>query len=167
MIGPIITGLVFSAMVILLSIFKPEGCRILLGFFFIIMGLGVNLTFFLTQPYYVYEYGMGAWMPFIRGLTESIIGLNPVLFGVLLIVFEVLVGLSLLASKNWVSLGIFMASLFILILIPLYYSQIAWAVSVVGVLLLLRNKYEKTFVDLIRSRIEKVKGIGPFSKPLQ
>lgn len=153
--GPIITGLIFSAVIIFLSIYKPEGCRIVLGFLFIFMGLGVNLNFIITQPYFVYEFGMGAWVPVFRILTESIVGLNPVLCGVLLILFEVLIGFALLGSKHWVSLGIYLASFFILILIPLYYSQIAWAVSVVGVLLLLRKKYEVNFLDLFRSKVKK------------
>ncbi len=155
MIGPLMPGLVFSAVIIILSIYKPEECRILLGFFFIFLGLGVNLTSFLSQPYFVYENGMEAWLPLFRVLTESIIGLNPVLFGVFLIIFEVLIGLALLGSKTWVSLGIYLAAFFILILIPVYYSQMAWAVSVIGVLLLLRKKYEVNFVDLIRSRVKK------------
>ena len=161
MIGPIITGLVFSGLIILLSIFKPEGCRIFLGFFFIVMGLGVNLSFVITQPFFVYEYGMGAWLPLFRSLTESIIGLNPVLFGVLLIIFEVLVGVALLGKNNWVNLGILFASAFILFLIPLYYSQIAWSFSVVGVLLLLRKKYENNVLEIFKTKYKKGDGEPP------
>jgi len=163
MIGPIISGLVFSTLIIILSVFKPNACRIFLGFFFLAMGLGVNLYFVINQPYFVFEYGMGAWLPLYRALTESIIGLNPVLFGVLLIIFEVLVGLALLGKKNRVSLGIFSASLFILLLIPLYYSQIAWSFSVVGILFLLRNKYENNVLEMIRAKFKKDDGGSPLS----
>lgn len=155
MAGPIITGLVFSALIILLSLYKPEICRIFLGFFFICMGLGVNLPFVVTRPFFVYEYGMGAWLPLFRTLTESIIGLNPQLFGVFLILFEVFVGLALLGKNRWVSMGIFLASLFILLLIPLYYSQIAWAVSIAGILLLLRKKYENNVLEMIRLKVKE------------
>lgn len=155
MIGLIISGLIFSTSIIVLSISKPEGCRIFLGISFLLLGLVVNLSLVFTQPFFVYEFGMVAWLPLFRSLTESFIGLNPILFGVFFIVFEVLVGLALLSKKNWVYAGIFLASLFILILTPLYYSQIAWSLSLFGVLPLLRKKYDNNVVDIIRLRHKK------------
>jgi hypothetical protein len=157
MAGPIITGLIFSTIVIILSMYKPNICRVFLGIFFIAMGLGVNVSYLITQPFFVYEYGMGAWMPLFRNLTESIIGINPKLFGILLIVFETLTGLLLMGKGIWVKLGIFTASLFILMLIPLYYSQIAWAVSVFGILYLLRLDYTLDVFGKITDFIEKKK----------
>jgi len=155
MIGPIITGLVFSALVILLSVFRPNTSRIFLGFFIMAMGLGVNLAFVITQPYFVFEYGMGAWLPLFRNLTESIIGLNPKLFGVFLVIFEVLIGFSLLAKGIWVKVGIIGISLFILMLVPLYYSQIAWAISLIGILYLLKNQYDQSILDIIKAKMKK------------
>lgn len=155
MIGPVVSGLIFSSVIIILSIFKPDVCRFFLGFFFIVMGLGVNLTFVITQPYFVYQYGMSAWVPLFRDLTESVIGLNPVLFGVLLIIFEVLTGLVLLGKGFRPYLGIISASVFILMLVPLYYSQIAWASCVPGILLLLRKKYEKNIIEIISDKRKK------------
>ncbi|MBI9097531.1 MAG: hypothetical protein JEY91_03585 [Spirochaetaceae bacterium] len=155
MIGPIISGLVFSAVIIILSIYRTNACRIFLGLFFIVMALGVNLPFVVTQPYFVYEYGMGAWFSYYRVLTESIIGLNPKLFGVILISFELVTGLLLLGKDSRVKIGIFLSSGFILILVPLYYSQIAWAISIPGILLLLRKNYRQNMVEILSVKLKK------------
>jgi hypothetical protein len=67
MTGPIVVGFVYSLIVIVLSVLKPNAGRIVLGIFFLAMGLGVNLT---------------------MALIGRIIGSAPLLFGILLIGFE-------------------------------------------------------------------------------
>lgn len=152
MAGPLISGLLFSAIVILLSIIKPDMCRVFLGFFFVVMGFFVNLSCFLTQPFFVYEYGMGAWLPLYREITESVIGLNPRLFAIMLMVSETIMGLFLLYKGWFVKVGITAISLFGLILIPFNYSQIAWALSLIGAVFLLRKNYEMTFIEIIQKK---------------
>lgn len=154
MIGPVLTGLVFSAAVILLSLYKPEFSRIFMGFFFLLMGGGVNLPFIITQPYFVYQYGMTSRFFLYRNLTESVIGLNPVLFGVLLIVFEISVGILLLSRKGGVRAGLVLASLFILILVPVQSPQAAWAVSVPALLYLLKRDFPASFPEMLKERRE-------------
>lgn len=159
MLGPILTGIIFSAIVILLCIFKPEAGRCFLGFFFLLMALGINIPYIITQPYFVYQYGMSSQFPLYRDLTESIIGLNPILFGVLLIVFEVTVGLSLLGRRNWVKAGLLLSSLFILLLVPIQYPQIAWALCVPVVLKRMKREYERNVIELIRDwKVKKETG---------
>ncbi len=106
MIGPIIAGIVFSLLVIVLSFVKPNAGRIFLGIFFVAMGLGVNIAFLLTDPIYIVTYGRGAWLPLYRTLTESIITFNPSLFAILLIVFEVAMGLLMLSRGAGVKVGL-------------------------------------------------------------
>ena len=69
------------------------------------MGLGVNIAFLLTDPIYIVTYGRGAWLPLYRTLTERIITFNPSLFAILLIVFEVAMGLLMLSRGESGSLG--------------------------------------------------------------
>jgi hypothetical protein len=66
MVGPIVAGAVYSVLVIALSFLKPNAARIFLGIFFLATGLGVNLSFLLTQPSFVYDYGKNAWLPLYR-----------------------------------------------------------------------------------------------------
>jgi hypothetical protein len=159
MADPIISGFLFSTIILLLSVYKPNICRVSLGLFFIVLALGVHIPLFISQPFFVYESGMGAWIPFFRMLTETIIGLNPRLFGVFLIILEVLIGLLLMAKGVWAKIGIISSSILILMSVPLDYSQIAWAVSLVGILFLMRLKYTldvfgkiADFADRFRSR---------------
>ena len=44
---------------------------------------------FCNPANFVFDYGHGAWLPLYRTLTERIITLNPGVFGILLILFEV------------------------------------------------------------------------------
>ena len=53
MVGPIVAGAVYSLLVIVLGFFRPNTGRIFLGIFFLAMGIGVNLSFLITQPTFV------------------------------------------------------------------------------------------------------------------
>ena len=44
------TWLVVATAIFIAAVLRPHGTRIFLGFFFIAMGLGVNLTLTLTDP---------------------------------------------------------------------------------------------------------------------
>lgn len=158
MVGPTIAGIVFSLLVIALSLIRPNAGRIFLGIFFVAMGLGVNLVFLLTDPQYVVAYGQGAWLPAYRTLTNSVVALNPAGFVILLILFEVFMGLCLLSKGTWVKAGLIGTMVFVVALVPLYYSQIAWAVSVVGNAYLLTKNFDTSIVGMIRRRR---KGVNP------
>ncbi|MBB6479616.1 hypothetical protein [Spirochaeta isovalerica] len=157
MTGPILSGLLFSLSVILLSFFKPGSCRVFIGFFFIISGAVVNLTLIIIRPFFVYQYGMTARLELYRDFTERVIGVNPILFGVLLILFELTVGMMILGKKRWVTGGLLLASLFMVILIPLQAYRFAWALSVPSLLFLMRGNYGKSLIDMVRERREGAK----------
>lgn len=152
MAAPIAVGLVFSAVVVVLSLLRPNAGRIFLGIFFLVMGLGVNLTFVLTQPSFVYDYGAGAWLPLYRTLTEGIIGINPTAFGILLIVFEVAMGLLLLSRGVGVKVGLIGTMVFVLALVPIHPAQIAWVGPVVANIYLLTKSFEADVITMIRNR---------------
>lgn len=152
MTGPIISGIVFSLLVITLALWKPNGARIFLGFFFIAMGIGVNVPFVLMQPNFVLNYGQGAWLPLYRTLSDSIIAINPAAFGILLIIFEVLMGFLLLNKGTKVKIGLVGISLFVIMLTPLYISQIAWAGAVIGFGYLLTQDFDKNLSEMIQDR---------------
>lgn len=152
MAGPIITGLLFSLFLIIFSWKKPNGARIFLGIFFIIMGLGINVPFLLIKPNFIAEYGQGAWFPLYRTLTDLIIKPYPYLFGILLICFEITMGVLLLGKKKSVKIGLIGTMLFIIMLSPLYKSQLAWTISIIGHIFLLKKEFNTSFIELIRKR---------------
>ena len=152
MAAPIAVGLVYSAVVVVLSLIRPNAARIFLGIFFLVMGLGVNLTFVLTQSSFVYDYGVNSWLPLYRILIERIIGINPAVFGVLLIVFEVTMGLFLLSRGVWVKIGLVATMAFVLLLVPIHPAQIAWIGPVAANIYLLTKNFEADLIMMIRSR---------------
>ena len=158
MAGPIVVGVVYSLFVIVLSLLKPNAGRIFLGFFFVAMGIGVNVAFLLTQPSFVSDYGREAWLPLYRTLTESVIAPQPRIFGILLILFEVAMGLFLLSSGAWVKVGLIGTMIFVLALVPIHVAQIAWAGSVVANVYLLTKSFDTGVVKMIANRFRRKKG---------
>ncbi len=159
MAGPIVVGAVYSLFVIVLSLLKPNAGRIFLGFFFVAMGVGVNVAFLLTQPSFVADYGREAWLPLYRTLTETIIAPRPRIFGILLILFEVAMGLLLLSRGAWVKVGLIGTMIFVLALVPIYVTQIVWAVSMAANVYLLTKNFDTGLVKMIadRRRRKKIK----------
>jgi hypothetical protein len=78
---------VFVLAVVILCFIKPNAGRIFLGFFFLVMAIGVNGSFTFTNPQAYVEYASGALFPLYQELALSIVKLNPVLFGMPLMVF--------------------------------------------------------------------------------
>ena len=152
MAGPIIVGILYSVVVIILCFFKPAAGRYFIGFFFIAMGIGVNVTFTIASPTFVADYGMDAWLPLYRTLTEAVIAPVPRLFAVLLIIFEVTTGMLVLAKGRWVKAGLIGTIAFVLMLAPIHPAQIAWAVSAAGPAYLLSKTFEGSFLDAVRRR---------------
>jgi len=155
MAGPVVAGILFSMLVVVLSVLRPNAGRLFLGIFFVLMGIGVNLTFVLTQPDFVYEYGQGSWLPLYRTLTERVIGLSPTVFGIALIVFEVLMGVLLLSRGTWVKVGLVGTAVFVLALVPIHPQQIAWIGPAVANVYLLTRSFDADVLTMIRTRRAK------------
>ena len=157
MVGPIIAGAVYSVLVIVLSFLKPNAARIFLGIFFLAMGLGVNLSFLLTQPSFVYDYGANARLPLYRTLSDSIIVPAPMVFGILLIIFEIATGILLLSHRGWVKVGLIGSSAFVLALVPINFAQGIWALSIVGTIYLLTRSFNTGLLGMVKNRKRRVK----------
>ena len=155
MIIQIAVGIAYSSLVVILCFAKPNAGRIFLGFFFIAMGIGVNLTFVLVSPTFVADYGRAAWFPLYRMLTELIIVPSPVIFGILLIIFEVTMGILLLSEGKWVKFGLIGTMVFIAGLAPIHIAQVAWAGSIAGHIYCLTKEFDTSFITMVSSRFRK------------
>jgi hypothetical protein len=122
------------------------------------MGIGVNVTFLLIQPNFVSDYGGSAWFPLYRSLTQSIVAPQPKLFGILLILFEVAMGIFLLSRGVWVKVGLVGTMIFVLALVPINVAQIAWASSAVANVYLLTKSFDTGVGMMIASRFRRKKG---------
>jgi len=159
MLVPMLVSSVFVLFVVGLCFIKPNAGRIFLGIFFLIMALGVNGSFTFGDPQAYLDYAEGALIPFYRDLAVGVINLfTPVIFGLLLMTFEIAMGLLLLHKRMSVKIGLIGTMLFLIGIAPLSIVQIPWLGLIIGELYLLRQEFDVAFIDLLRSKFRPRQG---------
>ena len=78
--------------------------------------------------------------------------LTPVIFGLLLMAFEIAMGLLLLHKLKSVKLGLIGTIVFVVGISPLSWMQAPWLGLVVAQVHLLRREFDRSFLDIIRRR---------------
>jgi hypothetical protein len=153
MLIPFIVSSVFVLAVVILCLVKPNAGRIFLGLFFLVMAIGVNGSFTFTNPQGYVEYASGALIPLYRDIALTIVKLNPVLFGLLLMVFEIAMGLLLLHKGKSVRIGLIGTIVFLIGIAPLSFVQIPWLGLIIGEAYLLSKEFDTTFLEIIQSKL--------------
>ena len=153
MLVPIIVSSVFVVVVIVLCLIKPNAGRIFLGLFFLVMAIGINGSFTFTNPQAYVEYASGALIPFYRDIASAIVELNPVLFGLLLMGFEITMALLLLHKQISVRIGLIGTVGFVIGIAPLSLVQIPWLGLVIAEAYLLTKEFDTTFLEAIQSKL--------------
>jgi uncharacterized membrane protein YkgB len=153
MLIPIIVSSAFVVAVVILCLTKPNAGRIFLGLFFLVMAIGINGSFMFTNPQAYSEYASGALIPVYRGIALAVVRLNPVLFGLLLMAFEIAMGLLLLHKKRSVRIGLIGTMVFLVGISPLSFLQIPWLGLLIGEGYLLTKKFDTGFFEAVRSRL--------------
>jgi hypothetical protein len=134
---------------------KPNAGRIFLGFFYLLMAIGVNGSFTFTSPQAYMEYASGALIPLYRDIALTVVELNVVLFGSLLIAFEIIMGLLLLHKGKFVKIGLVGTMVFLVGIAPLSYVQFPWLGLIIGEAYLLTKDFETSFLETIRSKLRR------------
>lgn len=153
MLLPMIISSIFVLGVVALCLTKPNAGRIFLGFFFLSMALGVNGSFTFSNPEAYIEYASGALIPVYRVLALTIIEFNTLLFGLLLMVFEITMGLLLLQKGKAVKIGLVGTMAFIIGISPLSILQLPWLGLLVAQIYLLTKQFDTTFLETVQSKI--------------
>jgi hypothetical protein len=153
MLIPFIVSSLFVLAVVILCLVKPNAGRIFLGLFFLVMAIGVNGSFTFTNPQGYVEYASGALIPLYRDIALTIVKLNPVLFGLLLMVFEIAMGLLLLHKGKSVRIGLIGTIVFLIGIAPLSFVQIPWLGLIIGEAYLLSKEFDTTFLEIIQSKL--------------
>lgn len=155
MLSPMIISSIFVLGVVALCLTKPNAGRIFLGFFFLIMALGVNGSFTFSNPEAYIEYASGALIPVYRVLALTIIEFNTLLFGLLLMVFEITMGLLLLQKGKAVKIGLVGTMAFIIGISPLSTLQLPWLGLLIAQIYLLTKQFDTTFLETVLSKIRR------------
>lgn len=153
MLIPIIISSIFILAVVILCFLRPNAGRIFIGIFFLIMALGVNGYFTFANPQGYIEYASSALIPFYRDIALAVVEVNPVVFGLLLMAFEITMGLLLLNKYKAVRIGLIGTIAFLIGISPLSYLQIPWLGLIIGEAFLMTKEFDTTFLELIRSRV--------------
>lgn len=149
MTAPLIISSLFVLAVVILCFLKPNAGRIFLGFFFLIMAFGVNGTFILTNPQGYVDYLGTSLLPLYRDLSRVTVALNPVPYGVLLMLFEIAMGLLILSRQRYIKIGLIGTMIFVIGLAPVSIMQIPWLGLLVGQGYLLSKEFDQTFLELV------------------
>jgi hypothetical protein len=152
MMSPVIIWLLFCLAALVLALVKPNAGRICLGLFFLAMAMGVNLVALVVDPQSYVAFGTQAFIPLYRWVFRTIIALNPPLFILLLMVYELGVGALLLSKRRAVKLGLIGGILFLLGITPLGVETLPNPVLVVALASLLTKEFDQSFLDILRAK---------------
>ena len=152
MLIPLIIRSIFVLAIVLLCLFKPNASRIFLGFFFLIMAIGVNGSFTFGNPQAYIDYASGALVPFYRDLALYVVKIYPTIFGVLLIAYEIAMGLLLIHKQRTVKIGLTDTMLFLIGITPLSILHIPWLELIIGEAYLLKKNFNTTFLEMVSAK---------------
>lgn len=152
--APMIIGTLFVLAVVILCFVRPNAGRIFLGFFFLLMALGVNGSFTFGNPQAYLDYASGALIPFYRQLAVNVVQISPVGFGLVLMAFEICMGLLLLHKKRAVKIGLIGTMLFIIGIAPLSWVQIPWLGLLVAQGFLYTKEFDRSVLEKIISGLK-------------
>jgi hypothetical protein len=103
-----------------LCLWRPELGRVVLGVFFIVMAVGVNVVYVLVAPDGFVKLGTNApLIPFYRWAFEHIVVTAPAVFGLLVAAFEIAVGLLMLNGGRQTNWGLIGGIVFLVAITPL------------------------------------------------
>jgi hypothetical protein len=127
--------------------------RIIFGFVFM-AGAVVNAFLALTQPEVYTTFADTSIVPVYRELWQSLVVPHLGFWLGLTVLFEITTGILILSKGVWVKVGLTLAILFFLFLVPFWWEGGAMINIVFALLvaLLLRYDYDDSIIDLIRRK---------------
>ena len=155
MLAPLLISSAFVLAVVLLCFARPNAGRIFLGFFFLAMALGVNGSFTFGNPQAYVDYAEGALLPLYSSLAIRVISISPVAFGILLMAFEITMGLLLLHKQKSVKIGLIGTILFLTGIAPLSWLQVPWLGLIVAEVYLFQREFEQSFLEILSLKFKK------------
>jgi|GEM_PF-521805 len=153
----IIWSIGFILIVMVLCVVKPNTGRIFLGIFYLIMAIGVNIVNAFTNPEPTIQMGEASLFGFYRTLFTDVISKAPVVFILLVALYEICMGLLILSKHRNVKLGLIGTTIFLILITPFGYIQLPWLGIAAVQLYLLRKEFDKSFFEIMASAFRNTK----------
>jgi hypothetical protein len=155
----IIWSIGFVLIVITLCAFKPNAGRIFLGFFYLIMAIGINGVNAFTNPQSTVRMGTESLIPFYRTFFSDVVSTAPSVFILIVALFQISIGLLILNKHIKVKLGLLAASVFLILITPFGLIQLPWLGIAAIQIYLFQKDFDRTFFEMVfRRKGEKNNG---------
>src|SRR5918995_7319723 len=147
------TFALFSLLVLLLCLVRPGAGRILVGIFFLVMAIGVNVVLVLVAPDLFVALGTNdAIIPLYRWFFENVVALAPPLFGLLAAAYEITIALLMLSKGRYVKWGLIGGIVFLIGITPLGIWTLGNPIMALALAYLLTKEYDRTFLEMLHLR---------------
>jgi hypothetical protein len=122
----------FVSLVTFACVWRPRTMRVFVGVFFVVMALGVDGSTILGDLSSYATFASGALLPIYRDVALAVVQVSPVLIGVLMLVFELVVAGLILGRGRAVRLGLLGGIVFLLGITPLGIEELPNPILAVG-----------------------------------
>jgi hypothetical protein len=153
----IIWSIGFVLAVMILCYVKPNTGRLFLGFFYLVMALGVNMVLAFTNPQSVVQMGEGSLIELYRIFFSNVVSVAPIPFILIVAIFQIIMGLLILNKHLRVKIGLIGTAIFLFLITPFGFIQLPWLGIALIQLYLLRKDFDKTFIEIILTVFVKPK----------
>ena len=152
MLERLLVAALFNLVVLLLCLWRPNWGRIFLGLFFIVMAIGVHIVLVLTAPVAYLGFGATALLPPYRGLFDTVVAWNPVVFGLLAAAFEITLAIMMLSKGRYARWGCIVGGLFMVAIMPLGYEVLPNIMLAAALFYLATKDFDMALWDMLQHR---------------
>ncbi len=147
MIPLLVTGS-FYLVVAAVCLARPRIGRVVVGIFFWIMALAVHGYFVLANPRSYVDFAHDAYLGFYSSLASPVVEFSPRGFGLVCLLFELVVGALILSKGRYVKVGLVAGIVFLLGITPLRYTQMN-PILAAGMAYLLTQNFTQSLLEPI------------------
>jgi hypothetical protein len=149
----LIIWLVFVLVVLAFCRFKPNGARIFLGLFFIVMGIGFHVVLIVRDPHGYDGFSTSAFIPLYRWGFRELVMRAPLAFAFAAAAFEIAVALLMLSKRQYAKIGLIAGCLFLLAITPLGVETLPNALLALGLGYLATKAFSMSFWELVVAKL--------------
>lgn len=131
----------FTIVVAAACLWRPQVARIFVGLFFGAMGLGIHGALIATDPQTYVDFADSAPWAVYRDIGTWLTELNPLAFGVFMLIFETVTAALILSRGRLVKWGLLAAIVFLVGITPLGLEEVPNVVLAAGMAFLLTQDF--------------------------